>query len=86
MQVSSWDLFPDELRAALIQLYPSINWRVTLNRRSAREVEGVNVQARRAGREADIWIPTSVINVATLHDLLEEIYREAEVRLTQQTT
>ena len=84
MEVASWSLFPDELRAALITAYPSINWRVTVNRRTPNEVEGVNVDARRAGHEATIWIPVAVLRPMNLHELLTHIHDEAERRLVSQ--
>ena len=81
MEVASWSLFPDELRAALIQAYPSIKWRVTVNRRTPNEVEGVSVNARRAGHAANIWIPVAVLRPMNLHELLTHIHDEAERRL-----
>ena len=75
MKVVSWELFPDELRAALIQQYPAMSWHVSLNRRA--EVEGVTVGARRGGAETRIWVSTAAIEPMTLHELLEAIHAEA---------
>ncbi len=79
MKVASWELFPDELRTALIKHYPAISWRVILNRRA--EVEGVTVGARRNGTETQIWVSTVAIESMTLHELLETIHEEAERQL-----
>lgn len=84
MEVASWSLFPDELRAALIKAYPAINWRVTVNRRTPNEVEGVSVDAHRAGHAANIWIPVAALRPMNLHELLTHIYDEAERRLVSQ--
>ncbi len=79
MKVASWELFPDELRAALMQQYPVISWRVSLNRNA--EVEGVNIGARRGGVETQIRVSTVVIEPLTLHELLETFHAEAERQL-----
>ena len=82
MKVASWELCPDELRAALIQKYPAISWRVSLNRRA--EVEGVTIGARRGGAETQIRVSTVAIEPLTLHELLETIHTEAERQLAAQ--
>ncbi len=82
MKVASWELFPDELRAALIQRYPAISWRVSLNRHA--EIAGVTVGARRSGAETQIPVSTVVIEPLTLHELLETIHAEAERQLADQ--
>ncbi len=75
MNVVSWERFPDELRAALIQRYAAITWRVTLNQRG--EVKGVTVSARRDGMVTQIWVPAVALEPLTLHELLEAIHAEA---------
>ncbi len=82
MKVASWELFPDELRAALIQRYPAISWRVSLNRRA--EVDGVTVGARRGGAETQIWVSAVALEPLTLHELLEMIHAEAGRQLAVQ--
>ncbi len=82
MKVVSWDLFPDELRAALIKRYPTITWRVTRNQRA--EVKGVTVGARRNGMMTQIWVPAVALEPLTLHELLGTIHEEAERQLADQ--
>ncbi len=84
MKVANWELFADELRAALIKLYPAITWRVTPDRRG--EVAGVSVAARRLGTGgvAQIWVDSVTMKSMTLHDLLEAIHAEAERQLADQ--
>ncbi len=79
MKVVSWDLFPDELRAALIKRYPTITWRVTLNQRA--DVKGVTVVARRNGVVTQIWVPAVALEPLTLQELLAAIHEEAERQL-----
>ncbi len=76
MKVADWELFPDELRAALIDGYPTITWRVALARRD--DAQGVTVGARRGGREASLWVAAEAIELLTLHELLETTHTEAE--------
>jgi len=78
INVASWELFPNELRAALVQRYPAISWHVTLNRRA--EVEGVTIGAHR-GVETPIWVSTAAIESLTLDELLEAIHTEVERQL-----
>ncbi len=82
MNVVSWERFPDELRAALIQRYAAITWRVTLNQGA--EVNGVTVGARRDGMVTQIWVPAVALEPLTLHELLEAIHAEAERQLAIQ--
>ncbi len=82
MKVASWELFPDELRAALIQRYPAISWRVSLNRHA--EVEGITVGARRSNVETQFWVSAIALEPLTLHELLETLHEEAERQLTAQ--
>ncbi len=82
MKVASWELFPDELRAALIKRYPAISWRVTRTRGT--EAEGVTVGARRSGVETQFWVSAVAFEPLTLHELLEMIHAEAERQLADQ--
>ncbi len=86
MQNVNWEVFADELRAALMQRYPAIAWRVApfviTGSLAEQDSSGVEVQARCAGREVALSIPESVIALAHLPDLLEAIYQRAEQRLS----
>jgi hypothetical protein len=54
MKVPSWEVYPDELRAALIKRYPTISWRVAL---SVDGISGVMVWARRDDRVIQLEVP-----------------------------
>jgi hypothetical protein len=86
MRVVNWEVFADELRAALMHRYPSIAWRVapfvvkgTLPGHAS---SGVEVQARCAGREVALSIPEAVIALAHRDDLLDTIYQRTEQPLS----
>jgi hypothetical protein len=82
MKVTSWELFPDELRAALITRYPALSWRVTRTRRA--EADGVTVGTRRSGVETQFWVSAVALEPLTLDELLETIHAEAERQLAAQ--
>jgi hypothetical protein len=86
MQVPNWEVFPTELQAALIQAYPGIAWRAALyadeGDRAADGPAGVVVWARRRGAEVEVRVSTALIAHEYLPDLLQDIYAEAETRLS----
>jgi hypothetical protein len=69
--------------AELIQHYPSIIRRVTLNQYNAVDAEGVNIEVRRGQAEACVQVPTNMIEQLGLPELLGEINREAERQLVR---
>ncbi len=78
MDVVHWYTFPDELRAGLIQAYPSVIWRTQLWLDDGNAACGVAVWARRNGSDVEIHVPEQVIALGAVHDLVEEIYGEAD--------
>ena len=87
MNVANWDVFPTELQAELIQTCPTVIWRVVLygveEDGHGRKVAGVAIRARRDNVEAEVRVPITVIEAASLPTLLDNICAEADKRLTQ---
>ncbi len=84
MQVANWEVFPTELQAALIQRYPGIAWRAALDHGdgAADELAGVVVWARRGRAEVEVRVSQALIAHEYLPELLQDIYAEAETRLS----
>jgi hypothetical protein len=86
MDVASWEVFPTEFQAALKHACPTIIWRVDLyadeEARRTNEFTGIAVRAQRGDVEQEIKLPASVIEAASLADLLDEICVEAEQLLS----
>ncbi len=87
MQVANWEVFPTELQAALIQTHPGIAWRAALDAGdgAAQDPAGVVIWARRRGVEVEVRVSKALIAHEYLPELLQDIYEEAETRLSAGT-
>ena len=82
MNVSNWEHVCDELRATLIQTYPTIIWRVEFfadkGNTDPDEHAGLAVRARRGRVEREIRVPATAVRAQQLSDLADQIKASAE--------
>ena len=82
MNVSNWEDVCDELRATLIQTYPTIIWRVEFfadkGNTDPDEQAGLAVRARRGRVEREIRVPATTVVREQLSDLAGQIKAAAE--------